>query len=252
MCAAAAGIAEQDRLRTPASFEVASIKPNTTGDRVVRVETYPGGRFVATNISLRSLVRLAYHVGDDRIAGGPPWMTSDAFDVSAVAAIELPPMNGPFDAGGALPDLLKSLLADRFGLAVHMEARDADIYQLVLARDDRRLGDGVKRSAIDCAALFDNRRPDAPDPACGVRIAPGSIVLHGIPISQLAAPLSGFVGRRVVDRTGLEGTYDLDLHWRREGPTLVTALQDAGLRLERVRAPQQTIVIDTVRQPSPN
>ena len=262
---ATASLAAQDHAPLPRSFEVASIKPNKSGDAAVRVETSPGGRFIATNISLRSLLRLAYGVDDEQIAGGPSWMNRDGFDVRAVAATELPPMNGPFGAGGALPELVKSLLTDRFGLMAHAEMREAEIYLLVVAREDRRLGDGLQRSAIDCAALFAQRRPDAPSPSCGMRIAPGSITLAGVPIAQLASALSAIVRRPVVDRTGLAGTYDLELHWQMQpppsanappaaapdGPTLATALQDAaGLRLERTRAPQQVLVVDAAHQPS--
>ncbi len=260
-------LAAQDHAPSLRSFEVASIKPNKSGDAGVSVETAPGGRFTATNISLRSLLRLAYGLGDEQIAGGPSWMNRDGFDVRAVAATELPPMTGPFGAGGALPELLKSLLADRFGLTAHPETREADIYLLVVAREDARLGDALQRSAIDCAALFAQRRPDAPSPSCGMRIAPGTIRLAGVPIAQLASALSAIVRRPVVDRTGLAGTYDLELHWQMppppsanappaaapDGPTLATALQDAaGLRLEKTRAPQQVLVVDAVHQPSPD
>ena len=132
--------------RTAIAFDVASVRPNTTGERVITVNTYPGGRFVATNISLRSLVRLAYGLQDHEIIGGPSWMNESPFDVEARAGTELPEMNGPFSAGGLLPRMLQSLLADRFRLAAHMEMRDMPVLHLVVARDDRRLGENVKRS----------------------------------------------------------------------------------------------------------
>lgn len=248
------------------AFEVASVKPNKSGARAIDINTYPGSRFVATNIPLRSLVRLAYGLEDHEIVGGPSWMDSDPFDVEAIAGRELPEMTGPFGAGGALPEMLKSLLADRFRLVARTEVRDMPVAQLVMARDDRRPGGRLMRSAMDCAALFAQRKPGEGSPPCGVRMAPGSIVLEGVPISQLASALTGVVRRTVIDRTNLEGNYDLQLHWQMRqpsspdapptptaGPTLFDALRDsAGLRLENSVGPQEILVIESVQRPSAN
>jgi uncharacterized protein (TIGR03435 family) len=255
--------------RAPVSFEVASIRANTgaTPTTPIRVDTF-GKRFVATNVPVRTLVRLAYGLEDHQIAGGPPWMNEARFDITANADRDLPPMAGPFGAGGALPDMIKSLLAQRFGFAAHNEMRDASIFQLTLARADGRLGDGLKRSTMDCPALFAQRKPDDGNPACGLRLAPGSIVLEGMPISQLAAALTELLRRAVVDRTGLQGTYDLQLHWspraldptdaaaqaaQPDAPSLFTALpEQAGLRLESVRGQQQVLIVDNLQRPTPN
>ena len=249
------------------AFDVASVRPNKAGDRTINVNTYPGGRFVATNISVRSLVRLAYGLEDHEIIGGPSWMNSDPFDVEAIAGRELPEMSGPFGASGALPEMLKSLLANRFGLVARMEMREMPVSHLVMAREDRRLGKNLNRSTMDCAALFAQRKPGEGNPPCGTRMAPGIIVLEGAPISQLASLLAGVLRRTVIDRTNLEGNYDLQLHWQMrqppspdatpatttEGPTLLDALQEsAGLRLENAKAAQQVLVISSVERPAPN
>jgi uncharacterized protein (TIGR03435 family) len=266
----AVGIAEPLAQRAEAAdvtFEVASVRPNKTGAREININTLPGGRFVATNVPVRSLIRIAYGLEDHQIDGGPAWINADSFDIEAIAGRDLPEMNGPFGAGGALPDMLKSLLVDRFGFVSHVEVRELPVYHLVMAREDRRLGDDLKRSAMDCAALFAERKPGEGNPPCGVRSAPGSIVLEGMPVSQLASVLTGFLRRPVIDRTNLEGTYDLHLNWQMrqspppdappaaapQGRTLFTALEDAaGMRLENTRGPQQVLIIDSVDQPSPN
>ena len=64
------------------AFEVASIKLNTSGDGRVMMQNQPG-RFVATNITLRMLIRNAYQLQDFQISGGPSWLTSDHFDINA-------------------------------------------------------------------------------------------------------------------------------------------------------------------------
>ena len=151
--------------RAGIAFDVASVRPNMTGDRAINVNTYPGGRFVATNISVRSLVRLAYGLEDHEIIGGPT--------------------------------MLKSLLANRFGLVARIEVREMPVSHLVMAREDRRLGKSLKRSTMDCAALFAQRKPGEGNPPCGTRMAPGSIVLEGAPISQLASLLAGVLRRTV-------------------------------------------------------
>lgn len=239
--------------RARVAFEVASVKPNKTGARAINVNTYPGGRFVATNIPLRSLVRLAYGVEDHEIIDGPSWINSDPFDVEAIAGRELPEMSGPFGAGDPLPEMLKSLLADRFRLVARLEVREMPVVHLIMARDDRRLGERLTRSTMDCAALFAQRKPGEGNPPCGVRIAPGSIVLEGVPISQLASALTGVLRRTVIDQTRLLGNYDLQLHWQMRqppsldgpaaappaGPTLFDALRIrpvCGSKMRRVRS----------------
>ena len=68
------------------AFEVASVKPNNSAGRNVRLQIQPGGRFTATNVSLREIIRAAYQVQPFQIVGGPGWMNSDRFDIVAKAA----------------------------------------------------------------------------------------------------------------------------------------------------------------------
>src|SRR5207247_2547328 len=64
------------------AFEVASIKPNNSGDGRVMLGNQPG-RFTATNVTLRLLIRNAYQLQDFQISGGPGWLASDHFDIVA-------------------------------------------------------------------------------------------------------------------------------------------------------------------------
>jgi len=66
-------------------FEVASIKPNKSGDGRVMIGIQPGGRFTATNVPVRLLIRNAYQLQDFQIVGGPDWLSSDRYDVVAKA-----------------------------------------------------------------------------------------------------------------------------------------------------------------------
>src|SRR5471032_1774540 len=97
----------------PPAFEVASIKPNNSGDGRVMMQNQPG-RFIATNITLRMLIRNAYQLQDFQITGGPGWLASDHFDINAKVPDEFrdaPPVrqgSGP----GPLQLMIRALLAD--------------------------------------------------------------------------------------------------------------------------------------------
>lgn len=246
------------------SFEVASIRRNTAGELRVGGGFLPGGHYRVTNYSLRSLIAAAYlrpQVPPDfLIAGGPSWMDADRFDVDARAAAEFPAApDGPSSPRRAM---LQRLLADWFGLRVHVETKETAIYALVMARADRRPGGQLRPASGDCAA--------APA-SCRTTIAPGVVALRGGHVSQFVNLLPRFVNRVVIDRSGLDGTYDADLKWTpapgewvapsapgapeapADGPSLFTALtEQLGLKLEPSRGPVEVRVVDDARLPTDN
>ncbi|HMB80900.1 MAG TPA: TIGR03435 family protein [Vicinamibacterales bacterium] len=287
----AAGLAAHTPQAPPPApaFEVASIKPNNSGDGRVMMQNQPG-RFVATNITLRLLIRNAYQVQDFQITGGPNWLGSDHFDIIAKVPDGTPAPQGPPAPGSApspLQLMLRSLLAERFKLTLHNETKDSPIYALVLARSDGRLGPELKKSEADCNAQFAAGRgrggpmppPGPPPPGaampCGIRIGPGNMAVGGSPLSQFANSLGMFTGRVVVDRTGLTGNYDFNLTWTPDqmpqrppgapadqpvqfngvaidpnGPSLFTAVQEQlGLKLDSARGPVELLVIDRADKP---
>jgi uncharacterized protein (TIGR03435 family) len=189
-------------------------------------------------------------------------MNDDRFDVQAKADRELPPLGGPFSGSPEVRAMLRALLADRFRFAAHMETRELPMFALVRARQDGTLGEGLKPSAIDCPGMMAKRSPDDGPAPCGLRMSPGMVVLEGTPIGDLASALAAFVGRRIIDSTGLTGNYDLQLHWQGQfgpnagaaaGPSLFTALREqAGLALEATRGAAQVLVIERIERPTPN
>ena len=237
ICLLALGVAPlvaQGGAQAP-QFEVASIKPNKSGDGRVMLGIQPGGRFTATNVTLRMLIRNAYQLQDFQVTGGPSWIADDHFDI--VAKAEDDAMGDPFRAEqngqpsrGQL--MIRALLAERFKLVVHDENKEMSIYALVLARSDGKLGPQLKKSETDCAALMASGRgrgrgpammppptppqpgaPPPPPPPCGIRIGPGNMGVGGSQMTQVATSLAMFAGRIVVDKTGLEGAYDFTLMW---------------------------------------
>lgn len=274
-------------------FEVASIKPNKSGDNRVMMSVQPGGRFTATNVTLRMMIRNAYQLQEFQITGGPSWIADERFDIVAKAETG-DTMGDPFRAEqsgqpsrGQL--MIRALLAERFKLVVHNEDKEMPIYALVLARSDGKLGPQLKTSEADCAALIAAARarggrgpmppvpppgPGAPPPQCGIRIGPGNMAVGGSPMSQVATSLSMFAGRIVVDKTGLNGSYDFTLAWTPDqmpgagqrppgapepppidpnGPSLFTAVQEQlGLKLDSQRGPVAMLVIDRAERPTEN
>jgi uncharacterized protein (TIGR03435 family) len=256
------------------TFDVASVKPNKSGDQRVMIQMPPTGRYTATNIALRMLLRQAYDVQDFQIVGGPNWLASDRFDIVAK-----PPdgMTGPEQ----IRPMLRALLADRFKLVAHNETREMPIYSLVVARADGKLGPKLSAAKVDCEARFSATRrggppPDFPAPGqpmeCGFMMAPGNMNVGGMPMLELARSLSPMVGRIVIDKTGLKGRYDFQMTYAPEGrgfgpgpgpggaepppvdpntPSLFTALQEQlGLKLESERGPVDVVVIDRIEQPT--
>ena len=215
--------------QTPApAFEVASIKPNNSGDGRVMMQQQPGGRFTATNIPLRLLIRNAYQLQDFQIVGAPSWINSERYDIVAKAEDGTPPETPSLDRTGPnrIQLMIRSLLAERFQLVAHDETRELPIYALVVARSDGKLGPDLKKSEVDCNAVFAAGRgrgmPPPPPPGppqagerpqCGIRIGMGNLAMGGAPLPQFANSLAMFVGRTVQDKTGLAGNYDVTLTW---------------------------------------
>jgi uncharacterized protein (TIGR03435 family) len=276
-----AGLATIPRIHAQSSpapaapaFEVASVKSNKSGDQRTMIQMPPGGRYTATNIPLRLLLRQAYEVQEFQIVGGPNWLASDRFDIIAKAPDGT---TGPEQ----MRLMLRALLADRFKLVAHTETREMPIYSLVLAREDGKLGPKLSAAKVDCDARFSAARRGGPPPEfpapgqqaeCAFMMAPGSMNVGGMPMLELARALSPAVGRIVIDKTGLNGRYDFQMTYTPEGrgfgpgpgpggaepppadpntPSLFTALQEQlGLKLESARGPVDVVVIDRVEQPT--
>jgi len=252
------------------SFDVASIKPNKSGEFFGRFGYEPGGQLVVVNNAVRNLIRSAYGLQNYQILGGPDWMNADRYDVSARAA-----GNPPEEQ---LRLMLRRLLSDRFKLVATRETREIPIYALVVARPERPLGPDLRRAAVDCmpivaAAEKQGAVPQLPQPqgnrpACGTRSMPGLMMGAGVSMADLARNLVGPTDRMVVDRTGLAGAWDFDLKFVLDGPppnipglppppadapSLFTALQEQlGLRLEPQRAPVDVLVITSIERPTEN
>ena len=249
-------------------FDVASIRKNPLGGARVDVET-PPGRFQANNTPLRFLIRWSYRIAEPRIVGGPEWIGVDRFDVSATASAE-------GWSGERTRQMVRALLADRFGLAVHTETREMPIFVLTVAKPGA-FGQFLRPAAFDCSAPDTPPRLVAGKVQCGLLIGQnaGSASLRGggVTLADFTRTLGEYVDRPLVDRTGLTARYDLELQFTADRSALVgarppggldattdsdiaplpTALREQlGLRLDSERGPVEVLVIDRVSPPSEN
>jgi len=268
MCAVAAVAIVGRAQDKDATFEVATVKANKSGESNGMLQRQPGGRMTATNMPLRPMITYAYQIAGYQLAGGPGWVDSARYDV--VAKMDGNPAAVAPGAGiDPMQVALQHLLADRFKLKVHREPRDMDIYALVMLKPGTP-GPQLKPTTEDCAAAAAAAQRGAPltgpnAPFCGSSIGPGTIRFGGLPASQIARTLSILSGRFVADRTGLSGSWDFDLKFAPEQrgqppggnapndsdlPSFYTAVQEQlGLKLESTKGPVDVVVIDSIEMP---
>jgi uncharacterized protein (TIGR03435 family) len=255
------------------AFEVASIKPRT-GEPAGPAPTSPD-RFIRPDATLAELIRYAYNLQEFQIDGGPGWLASSRFDVNAKAAAAPTSIDG-------MRALVRRLLQDRFALKAHLESRELSLYEMVVARGDRRLGERLRPSTLDCEALLSAGTATADDRTrCDLRFRPKmttdgdrpsiysmTLMLQGTTLARLATLLQNPARRIVVDKTGLSGTFDLELEFTpqgerprglppgpppppSDGPPLLTAIQEQlGLKLESVRGPVSVLIIENAELPT--
>jgi uncharacterized protein (TIGR03435 family) len=232
-------------------FEVASVKPGATRE-VGGARTYPGGRVEFRGCQLHYLIQLAFDVQDFQVTGGPTWMDSDRYDIDAKppASSKSSQSRPPYAKAPMNEEqrqMLQSLLADRFHLKYHRESREGPVYLLVKTNKPLKLMEPEEKNAYPWS--------DSPD---GGMITGNGLAGHNENMPDLARRLSPYLGRPVLDRTGLSGSYNFRTDYRSEGerPDVVamifTCLQDIGLKLEASRGPIETIAIDYAERPSAN
>jgi uncharacterized protein (TIGR03435 family) len=215
--------------QTPApAFEVASVRPsnpnpdpNNPLTQIALMLPQPGGRFTATNTPLRMLIMTAFELKQEaQLVGGPPTLMAAKYDITA--RVE----NTATIAMKELPQLLRTLLDDRFKLKTHTETRELPVYDLVLARSDGRLGPDMTPSKSECksdeiaaqqgAALAKGDVASflgKPGPCMITTDASGgplNLLMRGDgqEMKQIIEQLSALTGRTVRDKTGLTGRYD--------------------------------------------
>lgn len=267
-------------------FEVASVRENKSGEPAY--SNFPlgpgpqfdakGGLLMAKDMPVLQFIVFAYKPDMFQIsefrAKLPEWARTSRFDIEARAE------GSPTKNDMRL--MMQSLLAERFHLAVHRETRDEPMFAVVPAKP------GVARPHLkrhpaddpDCAKMRLAKTAAGAYPvACGASASivpetPGDFAVAGynVTMDAIAPALGGaanLTDRRVIDRTGLKGTYDFTLEFAPEtalsarpdasndlgpdGPSFTEAVKNQlGLKLVPQKLPTEVIVIDHLERPSEN
>jgi bla regulator protein blaR1 len=259
-------------------FEVASIKPAAPDQRGISIRPGPNGGININNMPVKEMMTLAWQIQPFQISGGPSWIESLRWDIMASGNHKL--------NRDEMPLMIQSLLADRFQLKIHHETKELTIYALVLANKDAKLGPQLTETKEGSCTPFDPAKPPPPPepgrpPALGcdgMFMGPDQLGAMGITVDRMTPMLSRMLGRTVIDKTGLTGKYDIQMHWTPDqaqlqlmappggippgvpqpqfdpnGPSIFTALQEQlGLKLESQKGPVDMLVIDSVEKPSEN
>ena len=206
---------------------------------------------IISNVPLHDIILIAYNIDDEkRLIGGPSWLTTDTFDITA----KLDPADVPAQPleFRQLADLLQPVLADRFNLKIHHESRVFPVYYLTLAKGGSKLKDTAPTTT----------GPGSQGCWIGIKSA-GFRSAHNCTLADLTQNLEKPSGRFVIDKTGLTGHYDWEYCYSNERtpegdpnyqcPSAFTAVQDQlGLKLEPSNAPIDVLVIDSAEKPSVN
>lgn len=250
----------------PVQFDVVSIKRNTTGETGGGMRSLPDGTSIMTNQPIRSIILSASPVPAREVEGLPDWVNTERYDVTLK-----PPAGAPREQR---TEMMRNMFAERMMLKAHVEERERDVFALVVARSDGKLGPQLKLSTLDCSP----RPPGSPPPPpptfneadaagrCGGLYGQGVITSGGLRLDSFVLSISGLAGRQVVNRTGLQGDYALTLRWaatRRPGatdapvddnlPDFFTALQEQlGLKLQSEKMTVPIFVVDHIERPTEN
>jgi uncharacterized protein (TIGR03435 family) len=240
------------------AFDVVSVKPNRSGGSAGNIHDLPGG-IQMDNFPLNTLIRFAYELNfDGQMIGVPAWATAERYDVDArVAAEDVERFKRL--TSGERDAMLQSILVERFKLAAHHRTEQLPVYDLTIVKEGRGL------------ALV--KPGDGPQRAPYLNTGDDRISMHDEPIDALASALMRKTHRRVVDKTGLTGHYDLELRFAPNSgtapagndeqkaetgadssdPGLFTALQEQlGLKLKADKGPVDCLVVDHIERPSVN
>jgi uncharacterized protein (TIGR03435 family) len=220
--------------QTAPSFEVATVKPAAPNQNGYGVN-WGRGLVRLNNVTLRAAILYAYDLHDYQLSGGAKWVDSEAFDIVGKA-------ESPDAKPAALRGMLQALLTERFQLTMRKETKPLPAYALVIAKGGLKL---EKASQEDARSSSSGRM---------------KLTARATPMPGIANLIASQLGRPVVDRTGAEGLYNINIHFALENappdttePSFFTALQEqCGLKLESTTAPGDVYAIERAERPSAN
>jgi len=290
--------------KAPLSFDVASVKAAAPLDpqKMISGQQRVGmkmdaGRVDIESLALVDLINVAFKTKPYQVSG-PSWLggplnalTAQRFDIHATL-----PAGASTDQ---VPEMLQSLLAERFKLAFHREQKEQSVLALVVGKDGPKIEASAPEAAppADAPAPAGTNRPDpvqiSGSPQSGLTVRGGGgagpmkltmtpegmhLEAERLTLAQFADSLTQFVGRPVVDMTGLTGNYKIGLDLSREdlmavarasglgvpggpagggpaagaadpgGASIYRSVERLGLKLESRKSPIDYLVIDNLER----
>jgi uncharacterized protein (TIGR03435 family) len=248
------------------SFDVASVRPSkSSGVSLGGMRTLPGGTVLGSNVSLRAMIYFAYGLSPYEKIESKSNLIDQNFEVSAKAPSDSLPASGTVDP---LRVMMQNLLAERFKLVVRFENRAQPGYALTRVSTDGPLGPGLQ-PAMKC----DEVRPTGVKVSCATRVISNELRGDGQDLGRIALMLSVSLGQPVLDKTGLQGWFDVRMTFDQRAlaevagrprprvadggpsgvPSLFTAIQQQlGLKLEPQSVPTRVLVVERVDSLSEN
>ena len=196
-----------------------------------------GGGVDIRSYSIATVIQNAFEIRPYQLLGAPEWVKTEPYDIQARTDGEGKVTSNQRQA------MMQALLADRFQLKVHEEARETAVYEMVVKKGGPKLKQSVGNEPFS------------------FRSVRGHYTVSNHPLKALAANLSNWTGRPVIDKTGLSGNFNIELTWEvdeaspgtSQGPAIAAAIQDQlGLKLEPAKRPMKVLVIDRIERPSEN
>lgn len=225
-------------------WEVATVKPSDPSDTGGQHISLRGRYVLLTDTTVEQFLLLGYGVQKSQLAGVPDWATTERWDVRGMSDVDGEP------TWKQLQGLIRKILAERFGLQLHHEQREMPVFALTVAKG----GPKMIANTSDPNGWMHQQNGETSERHVEA--------LKNTSMADLALILQFHVDRPVVDQTGLKGRYDFKLQWTLDGaqttaadapPGLFTAIQDQiGLKLERVKAPADVLVVDKAERPGAN
>ncbi len=232
------------------SFDVASVRPHDPSNPRFVVHMPNAGHFAAEGAPVKLLVMLAYNLQESQVEGGPTWLSTEKWDITAKC-------DDDHHSADETKRMLQRMLEERFSLQIHRETVQRPVYVLTVAKGGPKFKPSEKK-------------------ATNIHSGGHSFLMERESIAGMTKVLATALGRPVVDQTELMGLYDLSLVWDdapvRDGGvpgangldtrepivgdehgSIFTALEEQlGLRLEASRAPVEVLVVDGVERPTSN
>jgi uncharacterized protein (TIGR03435 family) len=241
-------------------FEVADVHVSTTARNAV--QSFGGvlreGRYINRDVTLLALITAAYGVSEDNVAGGPGWLGSDLFDIIAKV-----PDGATITTANLM---LRSLLADRFGLVTREGTHPVPRYVMTVAKGGSKLKSSSGSGIAGCQQQQAGGGP-GPGPVDPASVPDIKVSCHNLTAAAIADNLhqmaGGYLDHDVVDQTKLEAAWDFDIEWTPRGALaakgdrgvsiFAAAEKQLGLKIELQEIPMPSLVVEKVnRKPTPN